>query len=223
MNAAVRAALVVDDDALFRMALGTILTKHVHCSEIIEAASFEEGLERLCQNQNIALALFDLSMPGMGSPEYLRAVRENYPDTRVIVVSASHSRRDVLQSLEAGAHGYIPKTLGVKELTAAVQTVVGGAVYVPTFITEVSSSDDESSSEAARKQGAEPVALKSLTPRQMDVLKLIVSGKSNKEIARDLGLGEGTVKIHAAALFRNLGVNSRTAAAAMGARLLSDY
>jgi DNA-binding NarL/FixJ family response regulator len=57
----------------------------------------------------------------------------------------------------------------------------------------------------------------------MDVLKLIVSGKSNKEIARDLGLGEGTVKIHAAALFRNLGVNSRTAAAAMGARLLSDY
>ena len=211
-------ALVVDDDALFRMALGTILTSRLGCSKVIEAASFDEALEQLSEHADISVALFDLSMPGIRNPANLKVVRETFPSVRTAVVSASISHRDVLMSLEAGVHGYVPKSLNVIELTAALKTIFEGTVYVPAFLTEISAS-------AAEPRFASDVApvltLDALTPRQQDVLHLIVDSKSNKEMARILNLSEGTVKVHVSALFRNLGVNSRVRAAIAGARLLS--
>lgn len=121
MTVAARIALVVDDDALFRMALGTILTKKLGCSEVIEAGCFDEALERLSENANVSIALFDLSMPGISTPANLRAIRENFPSILLVVVSASNSRRDVLMVLEAGVHGYVPKSLSIGELTTALR------------------------------------------------------------------------------------------------------
>src|SRR3984893_11598431 len=124
--------------------------------------------------------------------------------------------------LEAGVHGYVPKSLGIAEVTAALKAVFEGAVYVPSFLSEIPPNTEEANLTSTETSAATPEAvLRALTPRQQDVLNLIVKGESNKQIARALNLGEGTIKVHVAALFRNLGVNSRAAAAAAGARLIA--
>jgi DNA-binding NarL/FixJ family response regulator len=106
--------------------------------------------------------------------------------------------------------------MGLKELSSALKQIVGGTVYVPASI---ASPGIAGSAEAI---ATTTVSALTLTPRQKDVLTLIVKGNSNKEIARGLGLGEGTVKVHLAALFRVLGVRSRSAAAAKGALIVLD-
>ena len=213
--------LIADDDEFFRMALRTILTKIVEGAQIQETSSLDEAVEYLSETGTVTLALFDLNMPGMESAANLRAVRECFPQTLVAVVSASRRRADILLALEAGAHGYIPKRLGVVELAAAIQTVRSGAIYVPASITDLSGTEGEPNRPLNASVAARPAASEmGLTPRQRDVLELIVQGMSNKEIARALGLGEGTVKVHVAALFRVLGVTSRTGAAAAGIRML---
>ena len=186
----------------------------------MQAASLDEAVEKLSARSDISLALFDLAMPGMESPANLRAVRDCFETLRVAVVSSSKNRRDVLSALEAGVHGYVPKGLGVAELAQALQLIVDGVIYVPPSIANLPSAAQEQP--AASREAASPPksALAILTPRQRGVLALLVEGKSNKAIARDLELGEGTVKVHMAALFRSLGVRTRTAAAVAGGRLL---
>jgi DNA-binding NarL/FixJ family response regulator len=217
-----KTALVADDDEFFRMALKSILTSQLGFTEVLETASLDEAVERLSETEGVSLALFDLAMPGMESAASLRAVREFYPETQAAVVSASTRRIDVLLALEAGAHGYVPKNLGVAELARALRSIAEGVIYVPAFIADLSTTMGEPNlplaSSLARAEAPEP----SLTVRQRQVLEHLVAGRSNKEIARALNLGEGTVKVHVAALFRVLGVTSRAAAAAAGARLLGS-
>jgi DNA-binding NarL/FixJ family response regulator len=218
MELSSRTALIADDDEFFRMALVTILRSRLGFTDVVETASLDEALDQLANIQDISVALFDLSMPGMESAASLAAVREGFPDIRVAVVSGSTRRQDILMALEAGVHGYVPKGLGAAELSQALRMVLDGVIYVPPSLADVPRSPGESHRAPDR---TEPIASDlPLTPRQREVLALIGDGKSNKEIARALNLGEGTVKIHLAALFRNLGVSSRAGAAAAGARLL---
>ena len=215
-----RTALVVDDDPFFRIALSKILTDRLGCVEIIEAASFDRALELLAERPGISVALFDLAMPGMSSPMNLGVIRESFPQTLVVMISASSARGDVISALQAGAHGYVPKSLGVAGIVAALQTIFEGTIYVPASLSDVVTAGQAPDSPAATLSAhPAPDTLDALTPRQRDVLIRLMDGMSNKEIARDLKLGEGTVKIHMAALFRNLGVKSRAAAAVAGARM----
>lgn len=209
-----KAALIADDDEFFRMALRVILTERLGFSEVIEASSLDDAVERLSARDDISLALFDLAMPGMKSAASLRAVREGFGDLKIAVISGSRRRGDILLALTNGVHGYVPKSLGASNIRHALALVMDGMVYVPQLITEL---DPE---EPAQPGRAPQSALDDLTPRQKEVLGLLVQGKSNKEIARILDLGEGTVKVHMSALFRSLGTSSRSAAAAMGAQLL---
>jgi DNA-binding NarL/FixJ family response regulator len=219
MDAAARVGLIADDDAYFRMAVSAILTRQFGFSEIVEAASLDEALECLSVRPSIQTALFDLSMPGMRTPSNLRAVRECFSNTRVAVISGSSSRRDILLALEAGVHGYMLKSLSITELAKALQVVFDGGIYVPPSLADISTSPAEPIEEPAVPAFPEPIEGNGpLTPRQRDVLDLLVKGKTNKEIALALGLGEGTVKIHMAAIFRYFGVNNRAAAAVAGAR-----
>jgi DNA-binding NarL/FixJ family response regulator len=214
----VRIGLIADDDAYFRMAVGAILTRQFGFSEVIEASSLDEALERLSEEADVSAALFDLSMPGLKTPTNLRAVRECFPQTRVAVISGSSSRRDMLLAFEAGVHGYMPKSLSITELATALETVFNGGIYAPPCLADISSSPGEQTREADSSPPEANDMSGQLTPRQQDVLDLLVQGKSNKEIAIALGLGEGTVKIHMAAIFRYFGVNNRAAAAVAGAR-----
>ena len=212
-----RTAIVADDHELFRVALSSILKTRLGFAEVAETASLDQALERL-DDTPAALALFDLNMPGMETASSLLAVRECYPGVRVAVVSGSTDRRDILLALEAGVHGYVPKTLGIDEIADALRMVLDGWIYVPPSLAQVGNGAD---SLFSRRPGPAPEggdAPAPLTPRQGEVLALLTQGKSNKEISRELNLGEGTVKVHMAALFRTLGVSSRTAAAAIGAR-----
>jgi len=219
MKAQKKIALIADDDEFFRMALATILTSKLKFAEVVQAASLDEGVEKLSARNDISLALFDLAMPGMESPANLRAVRDCFETLRVAVVSSSKNRQDILSALEAGVHGYVPKGLGVADLAHSLQLIVDGVIYVPPSIADLPAQEQPAPS---REVAAAPpnAALATLTPRQRGVLELLVQGKSNKAIARDLDLGEGTVKLHMAALFRSLGVRTRTAAAVAGGRLL---
>jgi DNA-binding NarL/FixJ family response regulator len=234
------ACLIADDDEFFRLALRSILLNKQAYTRVIETSSLDEAVERLSETENVTLALFDLAMPGMESAASLRAVRECFPTIRVAIVSASKRRSDILLALEAGAHGYIPKGLGVLELASAIQTVRSGGIYVPASMADLSGTVGEPTPLLARTttvrgasaDGSEPASpsvrrvsttsAPHLTPRQAQVLALVVEGLSNKAIARELGLGEGTIKVHVAALFRALGVTSRAGAAAAATRLLQS-
>jgi DNA-binding NarL/FixJ family response regulator len=212
-----RIAVVADDDAYFRMAVGAILTSQLGFSRVVEAGSLGEAMECLGRNADTCAALFDLSMPGMTTPANLRAVRESFPNARVAVISGSRSRRDILLALEAGVHGFVPKSLSIAELTHALQDVLGGSIYVPPSLANVEA--EEGCDDACDAEEAdETESGQGLTRRQRDVLDLLVQGKSNKEIARALNLSQGTVKIHLAAIFRHFGVTNRAAAAVAGAR-----
>lgn len=132
------------------------------------------------------------------------------------MATVSNRREDILLALQAGVNGYIAKSMGLKELSSALKQIVDGSVYVPASIASCSVIGSADEIAAVAVSDLAPT----LTPRQKDVLTLIVRGNSNKEIARGLGLGEGTVKVHLAALFRVLGVRSRSAAAAKGATIV---
>jgi DNA-binding NarL/FixJ family response regulator len=220
MSAPVRIGLVADDDAYFRVAISAILNRHFGFTDIIEASSFDEALACLGDNPGISTALFNLSAAGISVSTNLRAVRECFPKARVAVISGSSSRRDILLALEAGVHGYMPKSLSITELVAALRTVFDGGIYVPASLADIPPASSELIIEerAGTVPSEQPDAESPLTPRQRDVLDLLIQGKTNKEIAIALGLGEGTVKIHMAAIFRYFGVNNRAAAAVAGAR-----
>jgi DNA-binding NarL/FixJ family response regulator len=219
MDAPVRIGLIADDDAYFRMAVSAILTRQFGFSRVLEASSLDEALESLSEHPNVDAALFDLSMPGMGAPTHQRAVRECFPKARVAVVSGSSSRRDILLALEAGVHGYVLKSLSITDLSAALRMIFDGGIYVTPVLANISSDVPPPREAPVEEAAPEPSPEGSpLTPRQQDVLDLLVQGKTNKEIALALRLGEGTVKIHMAAIFRYFGVNNRAAAAVAGAR-----
>ncbi|MBY0296066.1 MAG: response regulator transcription factor [Methylobacterium sp.] len=223
-----RAALIADDDEFFRLAMTAILGRNFGFREVVETGSLDAALDQLAQRANgISLALFDLAMPGMAGPGSLSAVRECFPWVTVAVVSGSSERHKILAALEVGVHGYVPKGLGSSELTRAIGMILEGQIYVPPSLAVLDGPASARVPAVERRTGSEggemPRSSRAveLTPRQRDVLSLLVEGKSNKEIARQLQLGEGTVKVHIAALLRGLGVQNRAAAAVVGARLLA--
>jgi DNA-binding NarL/FixJ family response regulator len=220
MNRAGQAALIAVRDEYFCLALQTILTDQLGFTDIVQAASLDEALDQLSLKPKKSLALFDDVLPGMKSVACLAAVRDCCPHLRLVVSSTSPQKQDVLAALEAGVHGYVPKTINPTQLTAALRLIMEGLVYVPPMMASIpSASDGRPVLETALVKGP---AIDSLTPRQKAVLELLMQGKSNKEIARDLKLGEGTIKIHMAALFRAFGAKSRAAVAAAGSQLLSS-
>ena len=217
MSFSTKSALIVDDDEFFRIALRTVLAGTLGIPDVLEAENFDQAINLLSEKK-IDLAVFDLMMPGMAGPGSLKVVRDRFPDLCLVMATASSRKQDILLALQAGVNGYIAKSMGLKELSSALKQIVGGTVYVPASIASpgITGSADTIAATTVSDLAS------TLTPRQKDVLTLIVKGNSNKEIARGLGLGEGTVKVHLAALFRALGVRSRSAAAAKGALIALD-
>jgi DNA-binding NarL/FixJ family response regulator len=217
-----RPVLIADDDEFFRLALKSVLIEKLNFSEVIETDNFDAAVEQLSSRAEIGLALFDLNMPGMKNWENLRTVRECFPSVPMAVVSGSRDRSDILMALSIGARGYINKGLGVAELTSALQSISDGSVYLPPFFPDLPQTDEVLISQpemhSVEKDG--PVLLSNLTPRQRQVLEMLVEGHSNKAMARTLDLSEGTIKFHLSAVFRVLGAANRVEAATSGMLLL---
>jgi DNA-binding NarL/FixJ family response regulator len=217
-----RAALIADPDHYFRIALESILKTRLGFSIIHQVNTLDEAFDSLIKHPEISLSLFELNLPGVSGATSLTAVRDCFPSLHVAVVSTSVRRQDILMTLDAGVHGYVPKNVSPAELTAALKLIVDGIIYVPPSMASTPSLVLEGPVLNARpaKSAAPP---DTLTPRQREVLGLLLKGQSNKEIARTLKLGEGTVKVHMAGLFRALGVNTRAAAAVAGTQLLTGW
>lgn len=206
--------LVADDHGLYRSGFGFLLRDRMGFRTVIEAATFDAALDRLAETPNVELALFDLAMPGITGPEGLGVVKETYPGIRVAIVSGSEVRNDVVKAVSMGLNGYVPKSLPDDEIVGALQDILDGRVFVPRFMTSGNAAPTAKSASAEGSNGkGDPgggATYKSISPRQRDVLDCVRRGLSNKEIARELDIAEGTVKIHLAALFSHFGARNRT-------------
>jgi DNA-binding NarL/FixJ family response regulator len=211
--------LIADDHALFRRGLRLMLTIIYPGAEIAEAASVDEAVRAVDAGAGFDLVLCDLAMPGMNGVEGLGALRARLPATPVVMLSAYEDQHDIVSALEAGARGYILKSASEDTLRTALALVLAGETYLPANVFF-----DRARRWTGDRRGDTPSVppdspLAALTSRQRGVLAHLIDGKSNKEIARDLGLLESTVKAHVKAILEKLGVDNRTKAAMIAADL----
>ncbi|AQY64661.1 MULTISPECIES: response regulator transcription factor ErdR [Pseudomonas] len=198
--------LIADDHPLFRSALHQAVTLGLGPDvRLVEVASIAELETRLTEKSDWDLVLLDLNMPGAYGFSGLVLLRGQYPQIPVVMVSAQEEADVVVRSKEFGASGFIPKSSSMEEIQKAVRAVLEGDVsWPPQAFEEINVSDE---AKAARD------GLASLTPQQFRVLTMVCEGLLNKQIAYELSVSEATIKAHVTAIFRKLGVRTRTQAA----------
>jgi len=214
---AVRRILLIDDHPLVADGLQVLVEGLEPATTLLWAGTLEEGLETLGREPDVELVLLDLRLPGFGGYSALDRFREKQPAMPVVVLSGSTDRALILGSLERGARGFIPKTANRDETARALRRVAGGEIYVPTQAMnhdpaapgEPRDSHVDGLEEAAALAGA---AIERMTQRQREVLRLLVHGRSNRLIAKELGLSDNTVKIHVSAVLRAIGAANRSQA-----------
>ncbi|MEX0729944.1 MAG: response regulator transcription factor [Aquisalimonadaceae bacterium] len=201
--------LVVDDHVLIREALRGVLKELKDDAEIIEAPDSRHAMQCVDDNPELELILLDLYLPDSSGFDVLTALRERYPAISVVVLSVSIDRDDIVRALELGALGFIPKSAQREVMLSAFRLIFAGGVYVPP---EVFGRPQAVSAIKPRSERPPSAAKLGLTARQMDVLALMMQGKTNKAICRTLNLAEPTVKNHVTAILKALKVTNRTEA-----------
>lgn len=201
-------AVVAEDQEFWRDGIASMLKRQLRYSKILHANRYDQLIDCLETEPAPALATVELSLPGLQGYAGVRQLREQFPDVRLIVISAVADRETILHSLAAGIHGFIPKRFQGSEILAAMTLIMKGHVFVPPDLPEMPErrEADQEESHFFNAAGA------NLTRRQRDVIQLLAEGKSNKEIAALLQITEGTVKVHVNAAFRALGVHNRVSA-----------
>jgi DNA-binding NarL/FixJ family response regulator len=206
--------LVVDDHVLIRDALRGVLKELKGDAHVLEASDCRQAMALIAENADeLALILLDLNLPDRDGFSALAEVRERYPGISVVVLSGQHDRGSVIKALDLGALGFIPKSGQREVMLSALQLVFAGGIYIPP---EILSHDGLTTTTPDKSPGGgRPTASPSdlgLTERQIDVLALMMQGKSNKAICRVLDLAEPTVKNHVTAILKALKVTNRTEA-----------
>jgi DNA-binding NarL/FixJ family response regulator len=196
--------VIADDHPLFRGALREAMSAIYPGVEIFEAGTLEEASKLLDENGDTDLVLLDLTMPGVRGFSGLMYLRSQYPGVPVVVVSANDDPSVIRRCMDFGASGFIPKTLGVDRMRAAIGSVLDGGIWTPPDVDISSAADSETAAVMAR--------FATLTPQQMRVLMMLSEGLLNKQIAYELGVSEATVKAHVSAILQKLAVESRTQA-----------
>lgn len=196
--------IVADDHPLFRTALQQAVNQSVAGVTLLEAESIESLQQVLETHDDTDLVLLDLHMPGAHGYSGLIYLRGQYPQIPVIIVSASDEAPIINKAIEFGASGFIPKSSSQQTIADAIQTVLDGDVWQPASSIGVSYRNTSSFDLAER--------IASLTPQQFKVLGMLAEGLLNKQIAYDLNVSEATIKAHATAIFKKLGVRNRTQA-----------
>lgn len=210
----VGAVLIADDHEVTRFGLAQLVRSDLGATRVIEAKRFETALERIVE-KDLGLAIIDLGMPGLSSSQELARIRRLRPDVKLVVLSASARREDIVGCLAAGVHGYLIKTEGLEDLVERLRYVLRGEIYVPPRLAELGA---ESENGIRSAQAASPPAadvLSRLTPRQLNVLRCLAMGMTNKEIGRRLSITDRTVKMHLSTIYPVLGVHNRTQAASI--------
>ena len=210
--------LMVDDHALFRDGMRYVLQQLPEEVEIMEAGNFADGLKLAMQHPELDLALLDLNMPGSEGPLSIRYFHQHYPHIPVVVVSGEEGRSYMEKVMNYGAMGFISKSSTAIVMLGALNLVLSGGVYIPAEMLRQQSAITDQVPETADRRSLRTNEY-GLTGRQMEVLRHISAGLSNKEIAEAVHLAEGTVKIHVAAVYQVLRVNNRMEAVRMAEKL----
>ena len=210
--------LIVDDHTLFRRGLTALLARDQRHKVVGDAADASQAQRRALELQP-DLILLDNHMGGVNGVDAIPALREAAPKARILVLTVSEDERDMAQALRNGASGYLLKTMEGDALTSSINRAMAGEPVVAPEMTGKLVAAYRSASEASDpgitddKTPTSP--LESLTPRELDILRAVTAGASNKEIARQLSIAETTVKIHVQHILRKLDVTSRVHAAVM--------
>jgi len=199
--------LIVDDHPIVREGLAAILEGKEAFTVVGEAATGEEAV-RLSARERPDVVLLDLELPGMGGVEAIGKILEASPSTRIIVFTAYDTDERIFGALEAGAKGYLLKGTSAQEIVRAIQIVhEGGSILEPRVAAKV-----------LTRVGPRRRSSRVLSPREVEVLRLVAQGFSNKEIARTLRITERTVKYHVTSIFNKLGAENRAQAVALASQ-----
>jgi DNA-binding NarL/FixJ family response regulator len=219
--------IIADDHPLFRSAIGCILEAHPDLEVIAEAADGHQALQ-LCRHLRPDLVLMDLRMPLMDGVAATRAIKKEFPETLVLILTAVDESAGLSDSLEAGAAGYVLKDAPAPQITHAVRSVLSGKTALDDQLAmrlimslmnretqeeEERTSADSFASERSLGQSAKTPFDGTLTPREVGVLRLVVQGQTNQQIARNLLISVSTVKRHIRHISAKLGVCDRVQAA----------
>jgi DNA-binding NarL/FixJ family response regulator len=194
--------LSVDDHPLLRQGIGALVSAQPDMVMVGQAATGEEGLREFREHRP-DVTLLDLRLPDIGGVEVLRAIRAEAPEARVVILTTFEGDVEIQRALEAGARGYLLKTMPPGELVEAIRQVHAGKKRIPP---------------AVAAQLAEHVSDEALTPREIEVLRHIAQGNRNKDIGERLFISEETVKVHVKHVMDKLGASDRTEAVAIAIR-----
>lgn len=215
MSAPIR-VLLVDDHALFRSGIKSLLQRHPEFEIVGEAGDGMEGVKRAAQLKP-DVVLLDLHMPGLSGRDAAAMMTEEAPGSHVLMLTVSEDAEDLIETLRAGACGYLLKNIEAETLTAAItKAAAGESVISPQMMGKLVQGVRGAPPKASTGAAAPAVVaseLNKLSPREREILVLVARGQSNKEIARTLDLAESTVKIHVQNVLRKLGLTSRVQAA----------
>jgi two-component system NarL family response regulator len=189
--------MVVDDHQVVRQGLVALINTEPGLMTVAEASDGQQAVEMFRRHQP-DITLMDLRLPVMGGVDATRLIRQEFPTAKIIVLTTYDGDEDIYRALKAGAQGYLLKGVSFDDLLDAIRSVHAGARRIPAAVAE---------------RLAERMAGQELTGRELQVLELIVKGRSNKEISTELSISEATVKSHINSLLSKLGVNDRTQAA----------
>jgi DNA-binding NarL/FixJ family response regulator len=188
--------MLVDDHYLVRMGLTSVINLEPDMTVCAEASTGEQAIS-MYRAQRPDVLLMDLRLPGISGVVATQRIRMEFPEAKVIIVSTYVSDEDIYAALQAGAMAYLVKSVGRDELAQAIRKAVVGRRHIPSDV-------------AARL--ADRMSRVNLSTRELDVLRLLVGGKRNREIASSLDIAEGTVKLHVSSILGKLGAVDRTEA-----------
>jgi DNA-binding NarL/FixJ family response regulator len=186
--------MIVDDHPLLREGLTSVISKQLDMAIVAGANDGQIAIE-MFRKHKPDITLMDLRLPVTTGTDAIVAIRSEFPDARIIVLTSYDGQEDIYRALKAGAKSYLLKSMLGKHLIEAIRVVHAGDKYIPNMV-------------KAKLEERSPRS--ALSPRELEILKLIAKGKSNKEIAANLAISDGTVKIHVNRILTKLGVDDRT-------------
>jgi len=198
--------VIIDNHPLFRQGIRQLLALEPSLTVVAEASSGEEGLQLVLQHQP-DLVLLDLNMKGLGGLKTLEAIKNQRPEIMVVILTVSDAANDLVGTIRAGANGYLLKDMEPEELLLCIKDAMSGKTVISAALTS------QLANALYQESSAKNRSVKELTEREMQILDGLADGKSNKLIARDLDITEGTVKVHVKNLLQKLHFHSRVEAA----------
>lgn len=204
--------ILIDDHTLFRVGLEGLLTSRG--IEVVASVGSGQDCLRLVGDLTPDIILLDMRMPGINGLGVLELIRKHDPELPIVMLTTSTDEGDLLESLRQGAQGYLLKDMEPDELVLALRDIVSGKTVVAPDLAPILAKAVQGGGVNEKKE-PEASPFSELTPRETEILGLLAEGQSNKAIARNLGISDGTVKLHVKAILRKLEVHSRVEAAVM--------